>query len=426
MYIKTNHNLYLGSDENGLLFLGNVTKHYQIWTVESNKDSLWSFKNHYGLYLCGEKSGRACANRKNKKDWEKFRIYNIDQNMMNMFKPPRALQAIDDEIVVPISDKHRNRMNKRRQSQSRRDRKMSIDDMDIPASIDKQLLSLHYPSNNKGHKPYNKRGHNRRASARVHVKPPPKPRRKGSGHVPKRATTPPPKDAKFDFASMPMNKMGEMQHSQSAAHTNRPPPPPRLNRNNNNEISISLAKDGQNQGVQIRKDSASRRRMLLEGVKNKSMRSVSNEDPGMHLEPDFRHQRSRSMVSIVGSVKGAVPAIGGMGMMLGGDDLLMAELSRKLAGRRKSTLKAKEGKVKDESKKEENADENEENDTEEQLENVVEDGDDHDNVIRKGTMIIHSDAEEDEDDDNEDDIKEMQDMDKDGMNVRKPALLFDG
>ncbi len=35
IYIKTySSNLYLGSDENGLLFIGNVRKHYQIWIIE--------------------------------------------------------------------------------------------------------------------------------------------------------------------------------------------------------------------------------------------------------------------------------------------------------------------------------------------------------------------------------------------------------
>ena len=110
---------------------------------------------------------------------------------------------------------------------------MSIDDMDIPVSINKQLLSLHTPRA----KPYSKRGHNRRASARVHVKPPPKPQRKGIGHRPKRATTPPPKDAKFKFNP---GDIGQMQHSQSMAIANRPPPPPRLNRNSQNKISISI------------------------------------------------------------------------------------------------------------------------------------------------------------------------------------------
>ena len=70
-------------------------------------------------------------------------------------------------------------------------------------------------------------------------------------------TTPPPKDAKFDFAAMPMNKTGEMQHSPSAARTNRPPPPPRLNAENIkistdlNYINVAAIRQSNNGNVTI-------------------------------------------------------------------------------------------------------------------------------------------------------------------------------
>lgn len=95
VYIQTQEKLYLGSDHNGFLFLGNVTKPQQIWTVETSVSGIVVYlRSNYGSYLCAHKSGHVAADGKKRNDWVTFRVHVVDSLEHN-------LEALQRNVALP-------------------------------------------------------------------------------------------------------------------------------------------------------------------------------------------------------------------------------------------------------------------------------------------------------------------------------------
>ena len=76
VFLKLNGcDLYLSAAKNGKLEIKEWARNYEKWVVEKDeKTGMFAFKSYHGKYLCAEKGGIPKADRKNKKDWEKWRV----------------------------------------------------------------------------------------------------------------------------------------------------------------------------------------------------------------------------------------------------------------------------------------------------------------------------------------------------------------
>eukprot|EP01083_Nonionella_stella_P025901 71304_1 len=107
VYLKTSGGLYLGSDEYGFLFLGNVTKHHQIWTIETEQ-SAYRFKNHYGLYLCANENSKVFADSATKTESVRFEVHPIDHKMNDENCNMNSTTATPQTHRLVVTNNHTN------------------------------------------------------------------------------------------------------------------------------------------------------------------------------------------------------------------------------------------------------------------------------------------------------------------------------
>eukprot|EP00486_Rosalina_sp_Unknown_P001932 CAMPEP_0201575546 /NCGR_PEP_ID=MMETSP0190_2-20130828/20817_1 /ASSEMBLY_ACC=CAM_ASM_000263 /TAXON_ID=37353 /ORGANISM="Rosalina sp." /LENGTH=158 /DNA_ID=CAMNT_0048005317 /DNA_START=337 /DNA_END=813 /DNA_ORIENTATION=- len=86
--------LYLCCHKNGSLALQPHCKSYEQWIVEKEENTgMFSFKSAHNTYLCAESNGKPIGNRKQKKDWEKWRIIVVQDKAKEEQEKKAAMAA---------------------------------------------------------------------------------------------------------------------------------------------------------------------------------------------------------------------------------------------------------------------------------------------------------------------------------------------